>query len=128
MAVIGLTAALLGVILIIVYFAVKSQQTRCSAQTQGTLEEIGRAGDNDRSVYSYAYRVDGIDYRLRSYDRCPDTHEVGDVGVIWYNPRKPKEAIAYRLQSYTYLKILLYVGIPLIPIGLLLGVAGLSMG
>ena len=116
MAVVSLTLFLLGIMLIIIYFAVMRKHTRCSAQVQGTLIKIGENTSRDvtRYEYYYSYRVDGIEYQLKTFDNSPEAKSVGDRCTIWYNPKKPKDSLAHRYKSYKAFKILLFGGIAMI--------------
>ena len=130
MAVAGFTLFVLGIMFLFLYRYIRKKQTRCSAQTQGILREI-RANTSDESSipeyeYHYYYYVDGIEYRLKTFDRSPETETVGDTCTIWYNPAKPKQALAHYYESLKYFKILLIGGIVMVPLGIVLTMIGLS--
>ncbi|MBQ6152751.1 MAG: DUF3592 domain-containing protein [Ruminococcus sp.] len=116
MWILALTLFLLGIMLIIISAAVRGKHSRCREQAQGVLMRIGtnRSRDVNRSEYYYSYKVDGTEYQFKSFDRAPQANKVGDSCTIWYNPKKPKEAMAYRYQSFTLLNILLISGIAMI--------------
>lgn len=128
---IGLALFLLGIILIIVYAAVNGKHKRCSAKTQGTLINYQKGdGDGDHPVpdtYIYSYNVNGQEYKLKSADRSREINGVGDSCTIWYNPKKPSDAMAYRIQSSKTIKILLILGIIMIPVGLIVLVLGAAL-
>ena len=127
MAITGIVVLFIGITLIISYPINKRKNSRCTAQTQGTLARVRKRynkNGNLKSMHVYTYRVDGIDYELATLDHSPDAHKPGDVCTIWYNPAKPKDAQAYRA-SDKYLKILLYVGLALVLVGLAIVFFGL---
>ena len=77
-------------------------------------------------MHVYSYQVDGVDYELRTVDHNLDVKEVGDTCTIWYNPKKPKVAQAFR-GSDKYLKYLLFLGVGITLLGIILTFAGLAM-
>ena len=126
----GFSLFLLGIIFMIVAPVNRRKNRRCSAQTQGTLIKIFETENSDTTTghaYIYAYYVDGIEYKLRSTVRSQVTHEVGDTGTIWYNPRNPKDAQAFRYESDKVYKILFLIGVVMLLIGVVLFVAGVGM-
>ena len=126
----GFSLFLLGLIFMIVAPVNRRKNRRCSAQTQGTLMKIFETENSNTSTgraYTYSYYVDGIEYKLRSSVRSPETHEVGDMGTIWYNPKKPKDAQAFRYESDKVYKILFFIGLAMLLLGLVLFVAGVGM-
>ena len=107
----------IGVILVIVAPLGKKKNNRCSAQTQGTLIDIRERYNSDGPLPSmkiYSYRVDGIEYQLKSTAINPNAASVGDTCPIWYNPKNPKDALEYRYKSNKLFNILLIVGIVLL--------------
>ena len=126
MWVIGIVVLFVGVILVICYPINKSKNNRCTAETQGVLEDI-QARFNSKGVqkpmHIYSYEVDGVRYELKTLDYSPQVAYVGDSCTIWFNPDKPEDAQAYR-GSDKYLKTLLYIGLALIPLGILLTIIG----
>ena len=121
----GFVTLVLGIVLVICYAYNKRKNARCTAQTQGTLSEI-IVHDSDGSpkdVHIYTYDVNGVEYRLRTLDHSREAERVGDACPIWYNPRKPKDAQAYR-GTDSYLRIFLIIGLALIPIGIIVFFAG----
>lgn len=113
MGIVAFTLFLFGLMLIIIYIAVRRKHKRCSAEVEGKLVKIGRntSRDIERQVYYYSYTVDGIEYQIKSFDRSSQVVGVGDRCTIWYDPRKPKKAMAYRYSSMKPLNILLIVGL-----------------
>lgn len=104
----------LGVILVIVAPIGKRKTKRCSAQAQGTLVEIRNrynSGGSLPRMKIYSYRVDGIEYQLKSTAVNPNAANVGDTCPIWYNPKNPKDAVEYRYSSNKLFNILLIIGI-----------------
>jgi len=127
----GFSLFLLGLIFVIVVPINRRKNRRCSAQIQGTLLKIQERENSDGPIsdmYIYSYYVDGIEYRLKSTIRSPETHEVGDTGTIWYNPKKPKDAQTFRYGSERVYKILLFIGIAMLLLGVILFVVGVGMG
>lgn len=126
MWVIGLVVLFIGVILVICYPINKNKNNRCTAETKGVLENI-QARFNSKGVqkpmHIYSYEVDGVRYELKTLDYSPQVAYVGDSCTIWFNPDKPEDAQAYR-GSDKYLKTLLYIGLALIPLGILLTIVG----
>ena len=112
----GLALFLLGIIFIIVAPINKKKNSRCSAQTQGTLVDIRRRKHG--FWYFYSYDVDGTGYQLKSTVCSPDTNEVGETCTIWYNPAKPEDAQPFRYDTNKVYNIILIIGI----IALLLGI------
>lgn len=110
--VLGFSMFLLGLILVIVAPIGKRKNKRCSAQTQGTLINIGDIDSGGVSVYSYS--VDGVEYKLKSRAYNPNAGNVGESCTIWYNPKKPKDALEYRCKSNKLFNILLIIGIVLL--------------
>ena len=124
----GFALFILGIIFIILYVYIRRKHTRCSAQTQGILREIrkNRSEEPPRDEYFYSYSVNGIDYQLKTFDRSPQTNVVGDHCTIWYNPAKPKDALAHHYDSLKIFKIFLISGIAMVPLGIILFMAGLA--
>ena len=121
----------LGLILVIVAPIGKRKNNRCSAQTQGVLREIRERYNSQGSLPSmkiYTYTVDGIEYQLKSTAINPNASRVGDQCPIWYNPKKPQDALEYKYNSNKLFNILLIVGIVLLlsPIVLLVISAGMQ--
>ncbi len=106
-----------GLILVIVAPIGKRKTKRCSEQAQGTLIEIRNRHNSGGSLPGmkiYSYRVDGVEYQLRSTAVNPNASNVGDNCPIWYNPKNPKDAVEYHYSSNKLFNILLIVGIVLI--------------
>lgn len=127
---VGLFLFGLGLILVIVAPIGKRKNNRCSKQTQGTLREIReRYNSNGRlpSMNVYSYRVDGVEYQLKSTAINPNASRVGDQCPIWYDPKKPSVALEYRNPSNRLFNILLIIGIVLLlsPIVLIVIAAGI---
>ena len=89
--------------------------------------ETENSDTNTGRTFTYSYYVDGIEYKLRSSVRSPETHKVGDIGTIWYNPKKPKDAQAFRYESNKVYKILFLIGLAMLLLGLVLFVVGVGM-
>lgn len=126
----GFGLFLLGLIFMIVAPINRRKNKRCSAQAQGTLLKIRKRRNSDGPIsdmYIYSYYVDGIEYKLKSTIRSPETYNVGDVGTIWYNPEKPKEAQTFRYGADRVYKILFIIGIAMMLLGLVLFAAGVGM-
>ncbi len=118
-----------GLILIICYPINKSKNRRCSAQTEGILVNILQKLNDDgvhQSKHVYSYRVNGVEYQLKTLDHSPEAHQIGDHCTIWYNPAKPKDAQAFR-GSDKYLKTILYVGLGLVLLGIVLTFVGFAL-
>lgn len=119
----GFALFVMGVALMIIYPINKRKNTRCSAQTQGTLIDIYRRFNSDGYTgdgYLYTYFVDGVEYRLKSTVRSKEVSEIGDVCTIWYNPAKPKDAQPFHYSSNRVYTILLLVGIAMLLVGIVL--------
>ena len=104
----------LGVILIIVAPIGMKKNNRCSAQTPGTLTAIRERYDSNGRLPSlkvYSYEVNGVAYQLKSTALNPQADKVGDRCTIWYNPKKPQDALEYRHNSNKLFIILLIIGI-----------------
>ena len=130
MWILGFSLFLLGLIFMIVAPINKRKNKRCSAQTQGTLMKVFETENSNTSTghaYIYSYSVDGIEYKLKSTVRSPETDKVGDRGTIWYNPKKPKDAQSFRYESDKVYKIIFILGIMMGVLGMVLFVAGMGM-
>ncbi len=126
----GLFLFLLGVILVIVAPIGKKKNKRCCAQTQGVLREIRERYDtNGRlpSMHIYSYYVNGIEYQLKSTAINPNVSRVGDQCPIWYNPKKPQDALEYRSNSNKLFNILLIIGIVLLLSPIILAVLSAAL-
>ncbi|MCR4890712.1 MAG: DUF3592 domain-containing protein [Lachnospiraceae bacterium] len=115
----------LGLILIIVIPIVAKKNARCSAQAEGVLTDKIIGDAEKRNTYFYSYHVDGIEYKLKTVDRSPQTNNIGDQCIIWYNPAKPKEALAFRYETNKVFNILLIIGIVFFIGGIVLFLIGL---
>ena len=127
---IGFGLFLLGIIFMIVAPINKRKNLRCSAQTQGTLIKIFETENSDTSTghsYIYSYFVDGNEYKLKSTVPSKDTNQIGDTGIIWYNPRKPKDAQTFRYSSDKVYRIIFLIGIVMLVLGVVLFVVGVGM-
>ncbi|MCR5596389.1 MAG: DUF3592 domain-containing protein [Lachnospiraceae bacterium] len=118
-AVIVLLILILGIIFIIAGSHTNSKNKRCSAQIEGVLAEIIHKPDAP-DPYVYTYSVEGVEYKLVTTQRNPDVKNIGDHCTIWYNPSKPKEAVAYHYKSNKGLKILTIVGIVMVALVVIL--------
>ena len=129
-AVIAMLIFGLGVILVIVAPIGKKKSNRCSAQTQGTLIAIKNRYNSDGNLPDlkiYSYRVNGIEYQLKSTAINPNADKVGDSCPIWYNPKNPKDALEYRYHSNKLFNILLSVGIVMLVSSLILPFISLAL-
>ena len=87
---VGFALFVLGIVFLISYPISKRKNARCSAQTEGVLSDSIRTRNSNgdiRRTYVYSYRVDGIDYQIKSTALNPDVSEIGDSCTIWYNPK-----------------------------------------
>ena len=126
---IGFVMFFIGLILIICYPINVKKNHRCTEQTEGVLVKIQRRFDSDghkKSMHIYSYEVDGIEYQLKTLDHSKEAHKEGDTCTIWYNPKKPKDAQAFR-GSAEYLKKLLLVGVALFVLGIIVMFVGLAL-
>lgn len=128
MAVLCFTLFLFGIMLIIIYLAVMHRHKRCSAQTQGTLTKIRNniSREVSRDEYFYSFSVDGIEYHFKTFDRSPQTNNVGDKCTIWYDPKKPKVALAHHYDSYKAFKLLILGGVVMILLALIIPFVSLA--
>ena len=127
MAVAGFSLFVVGIILMISYSVSKRKNSRCSAQTQGTLERITETENSSGSTglsFTYSYYVNGIEYKHRT-KVYTEANGIGDTCTIWYNPKKPKEAQAFHYESTKTYKVILICGIVSIIVGIVLCVIGL---
>ena len=128
MAIAGFALFVLGLVFLIVAPINKRKNSRCSAQTQGTLKDIWkrrRSNGPDTKTYVYTYSVDGVEYRISSSTRGKGASQVGDSCTIWYNPKKPKEAQPFHYESAKAYRIVFVIGIVLVLVGIVLTVVGL---
>ena len=126
MAILGFMLFVLGIVFVIVAPINKKKNARCSMQTQGALSDIRIRFDSEgtkKSKHVYTYSVDGVEYKLETVDHSLEVNDIGDSCTIWYNPKKPQDAQAFR-GSDKYLKILLYAGLAAVLLGTVLIVAG----
>lgn len=126
MIIAGIVVLFIGFIFIIAYPINKKKNTRCTAETQGTLADIRERFDSEgslKSMHVYSYLVDGEEYQLETLDHSLEAEKVGDVCTIWYNPDKPEDAQAFR-GSTKYLKNLLKIGLVLEVLGIVLSFIG----
>lgn len=126
MWIIGFVLFAVGIILVIAASVNKKKHKRCSAETQGMLKDIFKTDSSggEGHAYLYTYLVNGTEYQLKSTAASPQTNNIGDQCIIWYNPAKPKEAMVYHPSSMKTYNILLIIGIVMIPLGLFLTVLG----
>ena len=87
MWIIGFIVFVLGIIFVIVAPINKRKNTRCSAQTQGTMKKIFDTDSSDGTVghaYVYPYSVDGVEYNIRSTIHSKEADKVvsGRYNVI----------------------------------------------
>lgn len=130
MVVVGLVLFILGIIFVIVAPINKKKNARCSMQTQGTLKEKWEGDSSDGGgvdTYLYSYYVDGIEYQTKSSICSPEANSIGDSCTIWYNPAKPKEAQPFHSDSDKGYKILIIIGIVMIPLGIILSFLGIVL-
>ena len=123
MAIAGFSLFVLGIVFLIVAPINRKKNRRCTMQAPGRLTEIIDRENSDGplpSMYVYSYRVDGIEYQLKTVDRSPEANKIGDHCTIWYNPAKPKDAQAFHYESEKVFKLLLLIGIALLLLGLVL--------
>ena len=128
MAAAGFALLILGIVFLIIGPINKRKNSRCSAQTQGTLKDIWkrrRSNGPDTKTYVYTYSVDGVEYRTSSSTRGKGASQVGDSCTIWYNPKKPKEAQPFHYESAKAYRIVFVIGIVLVLVGIVLTVVGL---
>ncbi len=127
---VGFALFVLGIVFLISYPISKRKNARCSAQTEGVLSDSIRTRNSNgdiRRTYVYSYRVDGIDYQIKSTALNPDVSEIGDSCTIWYNPKKPKDAQPFHYESNRVYRTILIVGIVLTLLGIILTMAGLAL-
>ncbi len=123
----GLMLFLLGLMLAIVAPMGKRKNSRCNVEVPAILTNIGETETSESSPitwYTYSYNVNGAEYKTRSTNCAARAHEVGDKCTIWINPDKPQEAMPVRLSSNKLYTILFITGIVMIPLGILLILAG----
>lgn len=123
----GFAIFVLGLIFVIVAPINKRKNTRCSAQTQGTMSDIIHRRNSDGplpSMYVYSYTVNGTEYHTKSTIRSSEADEVGDQCTIWYDPKKPKNAQPFHYGSTKIYNIILVVGIVMILLGIVLTLYG----
>ena len=117
---IGFVIAIFGICFLIAGLHLKGKNKRCSAQVQGTLTEIRkirkRNSYSESNRYYYSYSVDGQDFTLWADEGSSSTEarQVGDACTIWYNPSKPKDALAYHYDNNKMLNAFTVIGIVLI--------------
>ncbi len=71
MLIAGFVIFFIGIIFIISYPINMNKNSRCTAQTQGTLTDIrGRFNSqgSKKDLHAYTYFVNGIEYRLETLD------------------------------------------------------------
>ena len=117
-----------GVILLIAAPISKRKNSRCSAQTQGTLVGDYETENSQGAVghaYVYSYRVNGIEYRIKS-TAYPKADGVGEPCTIWYDPEKPQVAQPFHSDTPKVFRALLLIGGGLVLLGLVLIGAGIA--
>ena len=130
MAFAGFALFVLGIIFVIVAPINKRKNARCSEQTEGTLTGVRRRSNSNGTAghtYVYSYRVDGIEYQIKSTIRSSQANATGDRCTIWYNPKKPEEAQPFHYDSMKVYNIILILGIVMIPAGLIMTLIGLVL-
>ena len=130
MGIAGFAIFVLGLIFVIVAPINMRKNARCSAQTQGILTRISVRENSkgaDTHSYTYSYNVDGIEYQTRSTILSTGTNNIGDACTIWYDPKNPKKAQPFHYESNKVYKIILFVGIGMILLGIILAVIGIGM-
>lgn len=127
-AIICFIVFLIGLLLLIIFASVKRKHTRCCEEARGTLmKTIRTTNDTERTMYIYSYRVDGVEYQLKSYDKSREVSNIGDHCTIWYNPKKPKDAMAFRYKSNKVFNIFIIVGIVMMVLTFVLPIIGAAM-
>lgn len=125
----GFAIFVLGLIFVIVAPINKRKNTRCSAETQGTLINIIERRNSDGrlpSMYLYSYSVNGVEYQTKSTFHSSEADEVGDQCTIWYNPKKPQAAQPFHYGSTKIYNIILIVGIAMLVLGIVLTLYGVA--
>ena len=129
---VGLTLFLLGIIFIILYPIAKGKNDRCSEETQGVLRQVIENRSHKevaKDLHVYSYTVDGKDYVIETRDYSLNENiEVGESCTIWYNPKKPEEAMPFHYESNRLFRALLILGIIFVPVGLILIFVGAALG
>ena len=129
MAIAGFAIFVMGIIFVIVAPINRRSNMRRSEQAQGVLTDIGKRYNSRGYVgdtYLYLYYVDGTEYKIKSTVCSKEAHNVGDSCTIWYNPKKPKDAQPFHYGSGKVYRIILIIGIAMIPLGFFMMGAGLS--
>ena len=129
MAYLGFGIFVLGLILVIVAPINKKKNARCSAEVQGILNKVIKRSNSQGTAghtYIYTYTVDGVEYKVKSTIRSSQANNIGDACTLWYNPAKPKDALAHHYDSLKYFRIFLISGIVMVPLGIILFMAGLA--
>ncbi len=127
MAIAGFALFVLGVILIVVSSINRKKNSRCSAQTQGTLMKVSEGDGSNPNAYVYSYSVNGSEYQVRSTIQSKEANNIGDSCTIWYNPSKPKDAQPFHYESDKVYKIILIIGIVMLISGICLPFIGLTL-
>ena len=130
MWIVGFSLFVLGLVFVIVAPINKKKNARCSAQTERVLRNVfakrssrGSAGN----TYIYSYFVNGIEYQTKSTICSPQIRKVGDSCTIWYNPKKPEDALSIHYASAKIYTIILIIGIVMVLLGIVLTAAGAAM-
>ena len=129
MGVIGFCLFVIGLCFIISYPINKRKNSRCTAQTQGELVSVIERENYEGPIadlHVYSYRVNGIEYQLKTPQHSMEADRIGDSCTIWYDPAKPKYAQAYHGSDKT-LKIILIIGIVMVILGVVLPFVGLTL-
>ena len=129
MGAVGFMVLVVGLLLIISYHYNKKKNSRCTEETHGKLVDVRRRYNSQgtlKSMHVYAYSVNGIEYFIKTGEHSQVARNIGDSCPIWYNPKKPQDAAAYR-GSNDYLKKILIVGIVMTVVGFIMSFAGFVM-
>ena len=129
MAIAGFALFVMGIVFVIIAPINRRSNARRSEQAQGVLVDIGKRYNSKSYVgnmYYYSYFVDGIEYKIKSTVCSSQANKVGDSCTIWYNPKKPKDAQPFHYGSAKVYRVILIIGIIMIPLGFFMMGAGLS--
>ena len=125
----GFALFVLGLVFIIVAPINKKKNARCSGQTEGILYDIQQRYNSNGilpPMHVYTYRVDGIEYQIKSTAHNAQVKAIGDICTIWYNPKKPEDAQPFRYSSGKVYTIILIIGIVMVLVGFFLTVIGVA--
>ena len=129
MGIAGFAILVMGILFVIVAPINRRSNMRRSERVQGVLVDIGKRYNSKGyigSTYFYSYYVDGIEYKIKSTVCSSEANNVGDSCTIWYNPKKPKDAQPFHYDSSKVYRIILIIGIVMIPLGFVMMGLGFS--